>query len=137
MGVSWGGEPDIGGRLSQISSPIPPPPSSILGAGRVPFLQLGVCRGSGSSGGSGQEVGKGHSGSFDYPGVGYYSHLFLVQKMTGRWELVIDLLALSLCDPTFQDGDGGFGHRADHKRGQDVLNLPEGRVIPDTQSPGL
>ena len=29
----------------------------------------------------------------DHPGVGYYSHLFLVQKVIGEWRPVIDLLA--------------------------------------------
>ena len=29
------------------------------------------------------------------PGLGYYSCLFLLQKATGRWRLVIDLLALN------------------------------------------
>ena len=36
-----------------------------------------------------------------------------------------------------EDGDSSIGPRVDQKRGCDVLDRPEGCILPDTHSPGL
>ena len=40
-------------------------------------------------------LGKGALELVEHPGPGYYSHLFLVQKVTGGWWPVIDVVAFS------------------------------------------
>ena len=78
----------------QVSFAIPPLLSCGLGGHGVLVLQLGVCKGLGTSkkctgcGGKAlQEVKN--------LGLGYYSRLFLVQKVLRSWRLVIDLSSLN------------------------------------------
>ena len=54
----WGKELDSGSPSLQVSHSFSPPPTYVEGAAGVPFLQLGVCEGSGTSRRSGQDAGE-------------------------------------------------------------------------------
>ena len=64
---------------------------------------------------------KGAVEPMDQPGLGYYSRLFLVEKVTGAWRPVIDLSALN----------GVVMVRLD------VLHRLEGRIFSDSDPPGV
>ena len=75
----------------------------------------------------------------DHLGLGYYSQLFLVHKVMKGWRPVIDSLSLNgyITLTEFKIGDSPFGSGVDQERRLHVLNRPQGRLLPDTQSSGL
>ena len=74
---------------------VPPPSTCDSGTSGVPFLWLGVCSSSSTFGGSEQDAGKRHHRDGRLSGSGLLRCLFLVQKVTGGWHPMINLLALN------------------------------------------
>ena len=69
------------------------------------------------------------------PGSGFYSRLFLVEKVTRGWRPVIDLSPERVCSSnSAQDGDSRLCASVRQRGGFPSFHRSEGRVFPNTRS---
>ena len=74
----------------------------------------------------------------DRPGPGYYSRLFLVEKVTGLEACHQFICVEQLChSDQVQDGDGRIGSRVDSPERLDVLHQHDGRIFLDFGPSGV
>ena len=80
------GNHQSGGSSLQLSSSIPLPPTCVAGTHRILFLQLGVCKDSGTSKKSGQGAGKGTLKMMENTGPGVITADFFSSEGVSREE---------------------------------------------------
>ena len=74
----------------------------------------------------------------DQLGPRFYGQLFLVEKVTGLATCHRPVDCEWLCHgDEVSDGDLGVSVRVDQERGLDVLDRPEGRLLPDSCPSGI
>ena len=129
------GKLDGGSSLLWLPHSIPPPSICALRTSGVPFLRLGVCTSSGTSGGSEQDASERCLGDARQCGSGILQPSFSDPE-GDRWvasgNQPVGLELVCQLDSVLH-GDGVFGPGVDLMRGYHVLDWSQWRLIPDSQ----